>query len=321
VRAGGLSDQAFGETNKLVAPVLVAGAVLLGVFVPALSSALFPFIFIALFFVVVFSLCTLDRCPTEVMFSLDKFTVKIVAWQLVVLPTALVILTKLVHVPHSVAAMMLATITASSVFAGPALVAMLGLDRDQATRCMVISTMAMPISLLVFGTAMGIVPWGLSLGHYVGQINFFLIIPMIIALVYWTFRAGFSQKTAAKFSKGMNWASTIALIVFCIGAMHSISSADGHHLVRVLSYGVVAILLAMTLFSVTAMVFSYMGPDHALLAGMLSANRNIALAAAFLDQIVTSDLMVYVAVSQFPIFLFPIAVQLGRRVRKRPVKA
>lgn len=316
-----MSNQAIEETNKLLAPALVAGAVVLGVFVPALSSALFPYIFIALFFVVVFSLCTLDKCPTEVMFSLDGFTIRMVLWQLVVLPTFLVLLTKVVHIPDVIAAMMLATVTASSVFAGPTLVAMLGLDKNQATRCMVLSTMAMPFSLLFFGTLMGVVPWELSIGHYVHQINFFLIIPMIIALVYWTFRAGFSEKTAVKFSNGMNWASTVALIVFCIGAMHSISSADGHHLVRVLSYGVVAILLAMTLFSVTAMVFSYLGPDQALLAGMLSANRNIALAAAFLDQIVTPDLMVYVAVSQFPIFLFPIAVQLGRRVRNRPEKA
>ena len=186
---------------------------------------------------------------------------------------------------------------------------------------MVISTMAMPVSLLFFGTLMGIVPWGLSISHYIQQINFFLIIPMIIALVYWTFRSGFSKNVEQKVSTGMNWGSTLALMVFCIGAMSCISSADGHHLVRVLSYGVVAILLSMTLFSVTAMAFSYLGPEQALLAGMLSANRNIALAAAFLDQIVTSDLMVYVAVSQFPIFLFPLAVQLTRWAQSRPAKA
>lgn len=299
----------------------MAGAVLLGVFVPALSSALFPLLFVALFFVVLFSLCTLERCPTEVMFSLDSVTIKMVLWQLVVLPLCLIVLTRIVHIPDAIAAMMLATVTASSVFAGPALVAMLGLDKDQATRCMVLSTMAMPFSLLFFGTLMGIVPWELSIGHYVRQINFFLIIPMIIALVYWNFRADFSPRVERTVSKGLSWGSTVALMVFCIGAMDSISSADGHHLVRVLAYGVVAILLAMTLFSVTAMVFSYLGPDQALLAGMLSANRNIALAAAFLDQIVTSDLMVYVAVSQFPIFLFPLAVQVGRRVRQWTVKA
>ncbi|NNE22778.1 MAG: hypothetical protein HKN11_09225 [Rhizobiales bacterium] len=318
---GGLSNQAIEETNKLLAPALVAGAVLLGVFVPALSSALLPFIFIALFFVVVLSLCNLENCPTEVMSSLDAFTIKMVLWQLVALPLCLVLLTKVVHIPDTIQAMMLATVTASSVFAGPTLVAILGLNRAQATRCMVFSTMAMPISLLVFGTLMGIVPWGLSIGHYVRQINFFLIIPMIIALVYWTFRPNFSAKTERTMSKGLDCACTLALMVFCIGAMASISNADGHQLVRVMSYGTVAVLLAVILFSVTAMVFSYLGPEQALLAGMLSANRNIALAAAFLDQIVTSDLMVYVAVSQFPIFMFPIVVQLGRRMRSRLAKA
>ncbi len=310
-----MSNQTIGETNKLIAPVLVAGAVLLGVFVPALSNALFPFIFIALFFVVVFSLCTLDRCPTEVMFSFDRFTVRMVTWQLVVLPSFLVVLTRLVDVPHAVAAMMLATITASSVFAGPALVAMLGLDKAQATRCMVISTLAMPISLLVFGAAMGIVSWDLSISHYIQQINFFLVLPMILALVFWTFRDRFSDKVKKTAQTGMNWGATVSLMVFCIGAMHSISGADGHQFIRVLSYGVIAVLLAITLFSVTAMAFSYLGPEQAVLAGMLAANRNVALAAAFLNELVAYDLMVYVAVSQFPIFLFPLAVQLTRWVR------
>ncbi|MGI9462821.1 MAG: hypothetical protein ACR2OM_02720, partial [Aestuariivirgaceae bacterium] len=101
-----------------------------------------------------------------------------VAWQLVVLPTMLLLLTKTVYIPEPIAVMMLATVTASSVFAGPALVGMLGLDRRQATRCMVISTMCMPVSLLAFGALMGIIPATLSIGHYIGQFNFFLIIPM-----------------------------------------------------------------------------------------------------------------------------------------------
>ena len=310
-----MSDQAFGESNKLVAPFLVAGAVLLGVFMPALSSALFPYIFIALFFVVVFSLCGLDRCPTEVLFPLDRFTLNVVAWQLVGLPTLLLALKNVVHIPDSIVVMMLATITASSVFAGPALVGMLGLDRRQATRCMVISTVFMPISLLLFGELMGVIPDNISIGHYIGQINFFLIIPMIIALFYWTFRDRLSGNAEQRVSKGLNWCATLSLMVFCIGAMDSISSANDHQLVRVLSYGVIAVLLAMTLFSITAMVFSYMGGEQALLAGMLCANRNVALSAAFLDQIVTSDLMVYVAVSQFPIFMFPLVVQLTRWAR------
>lgn len=316
-----MSSQVIADSNRLVAPVLVAGSVLLGIFVPALSQLFFPFIFIALFFVVVFSLCGLDRCPSDVIYPIDGFTVRIVAWQLIVLPTILLLLSKVVHIPDSIGVAMLATITASSVFAGPALVGMLGLDRRQATRCMVISTVCMPISLLVFGRLMGIIPTNISMGHYVGQINFFLIIPMIIALVYWTFRDKLSANAEQKVSKGMNWGATLSLMVFCIGAMHSISSADGHQLVRVLSYGVVAILLAMTLFSITAMAFSYLGDDQALLAGMLSANRNVALSAAFLDQIVSTDLMVYVAVSQFPIFMFPLAVQLTRWARGGLAKA
>ena len=310
-----MSDQAAVRSNRLVAPVLVAGAVVLGVFAPTLSHALFPFIFIALFFVVVFSLCTLDRCPSVILFSLDHFVIRIVLWQLVALPAMLLAFTKLVSIPDVIAGMMLATVSASSVFAGPALVGMLGLDRDQATRCMVMSTLGMPFSLLLFGSLMGVLPEDLSIQHYVGQANFFLVIPLIIALLYWTFKDRMNQTVDRVLTSGMSWGSTLALMVFCIGAMHSISSADGHELVKVISYGAVAVLLSLALFSITAAVFAGSGPRSALLAGMLSANRNVALSAAFLGSAASSDLMVYVAVSQFPIFMFPLLVQVGRGLR------
>ncbi len=310
-----MGEQALGEKNRLIAPVLVAGAVALGVFMPVLSNALFPFIFVALFLVVLFSLCNLDRCPTEVMFTWDRFTLKLVAWQLILLPSLLLLLTRYVQIPDAIVAMMLATMTAGSVFASPALVKMVGLDRDQATKSMVVSTVIMPFSMLVFGTLLGILPWGLSLDHYIGQINFFLIIPMILALFYWSAKHKLTPQFERRLSKGFSWGSTLALMVFCIGAMHSITIADYHELVRVLSYGVVAILLAALLFSITAMAFAGHGPQLAVLAGMLTANRNVALAAAFLDQAATPDLMVYVAVSQFPIFLFPLILQLAKRTR------
>ncbi len=297
------------------ASLLVAAAIAVGLGFPAVATALAPAVFIALFFVVLFSLSNLDDRPSEIVSSFDSLTWHIVMWQMLFLPAGVTIACYTLNVAPIFVMILLATVTAGSVFASPALVQIVGLDHRLATRAMVLSTLMAPASLLLFGEINGILPGRISLQHYGQQIAIYILLPIAIAIAFRRFRVTWSQQAKARTSRMMHWGATLALMVFCAGIMTTINDSIGHDFSRVVSYAGIALAASVIMFTVTALLFAGRGKKEAVTAGMLSANRNVAISFVLLNDVFPPEMMVYVAVSQFPIFLMPLLIrtmQVGR---------
>ena len=307
--------------DKSLSSALLAGAVLAGVAFPALSGALLPFIFTALFVVVLCSLSTLEENPTKVLTNIDVFTWTIVSWQMFIVPAVVTVICVIFAVPSVFTMILLATTTAGSVFAGPALVQMAGLNRPLAVRTMVITTFTMPISLLLFGTMNDLLPPDMSFASYLRHIAIYLAIPLLASAVIFKLRSMLSRPVEAHLVRGLNWVSTLALMVFCCGVMSKIRGPDGMHQELLVEYFFLAVGLAALMYVATTVIFSRFGKFDSLTAGMLVANRNVALSFGLMSEIFPDAVMVYVAVAQFPIFMTPFAIRIFRMVQREFARA
>lgn len=295
--------------------MLIAASIGLGLLFPGLASMLLPYVFVALFFVIVFSLNTLDESALDVLGTIDVFTWTVVCWQMFIVPAIVTLFCVLFSAPPTIALILLATTTAGSVFASPALVEMAGLNRTLAVRGMIISTFMMPISLLLFGTMNDALPADMSFVHYGRQIVIFLVIPLAISSVFSRIKRKFSRAVDIRVSHGMNWASTLALMVFCAGIMAKIHGSDVTEPGDLILYLELAVGVAILMYFATGILFARFGRRDSLTAGMLVANRNVALSFGLLSTVFPEEVMVYVAVSQFPIFLTPIVIRMGQMVQ------
>lgn len=291
---------------------LVAAAIAIGLLLPDLAALFSPYIFHALFIVVVCSICMLPERPVRVFQRVDPFTFKIALWQMFVVPAIITVFAVTMDPPRILVLVLLLTATAGPVFASPALVSMIGLDRQIATRSMIFSTLLTPISVFLYAELNGILTFDISLEFFALQIGFFIIVPVTISILYWEMKPDLSTRVRERVDSGLHWGSTIGLMVFCIGIMTSINGA-GAQIAKVTWYAVIAITVSVVMFGITAILFSRFGTKNALIAGMLTSNRNVALGAALLGSSLPPEIMIYVAVSQFPIFFMPLFFRILTR--------
>jgi len=286
-----------------------------GLLFPALAELCLPYIFLALFFVVVFSMNSLEESPVEILRKIDTFTWTIVSWQMLIVPAIVTFLCVLFEAVPLVTMILLATTTAGSVFASPALVEMAGLNRRLGVRTMIISTVLMPFSLLVFGTMSDVLPPDMSFETYGLHIVNYLIIPLFISYLFWKLKPIIGPKHSGSIVRMMGVGSTLALMVFCIGVMSKIHVGDMIGSVDLFLYFVIAVGLSAVMYILTGILFARFGRVDSLTAGMLVANRNVALSFGLLAEVFPSEVMIYVAVSQFPIFLTPLVIRVYRMVQ------
>ncbi|MEM9358401.1 MAG: hypothetical protein AAGB04_19615 [Pseudomonadota bacterium] len=207
-------------------------------------------------------------------------------------------------------AVLIATTTAGSVFASPALAHLVGLDRSVSSRIMLLSTFLMPISLLFFGELNGVIPAGVPLFEYLRHVVYFLLLPMVLAVAYWQAAPVLIRERHDVAEQTIHWLATLALMGFCVGVMHKLHGAGETHYTRIFHYVLLVGAMVVTVYFATMMLFSHLGKNAALTVGMLAANRNVALSFALINELLPNHVLAYVAVAQFPIFLLPIAVRI-----------
>ncbi len=236
-------------------------------------------------------------------------------WQMAGIPMIVTIFATLSGCNLTITAILIAITTAGSVFASPALVQMVGLNRQIAIRGMILSTCMMPVSLLVFGEINGVLPLDLNFVNYGIHILKFIALPLVISSVFWRIKAMMPRDAAIATQRGMHWASTIALMIFCAGMMQEIHLNRENHFDDLLFYAAVAITMAVMMYAMTVAVFYHYGAERAMTAGLLVANRNVALSFALLSSVFPPEVMTFVAVSQFPIFLTPFLMRIYTSMR------
>lgn len=305
-----LDSKILGERGRDFASILLVLAVPVALASSDLVALFEPYAFHALFFLVIFSLNLLGDRPERVIAKIDILSVKIVLWQLFAVPAVVVLFSFATQMPAEVRTILLISATASSVFASPALVHIIGLDTALATRTMVLSTLLMPVSLFVFGVVASALPLSLSIGDYLARTFVFLVTPLVISSIWRRVAERLAPRKQAALSTFSYWGSVASLIAFGIGVMAVLHDFVPSDLPLVLGYASVAILFGCVVFGISMTLFMRSGASQSTTAGIMSAVRNVGLSFAILGTAAGAEVALYVAVCQFPIFLMPMALRV-----------
>ena len=182
--------------NRLFVGWLLAATIAAGFLLPGLSVIFAPLALPALFCMIVASLVPMARLQLEDVFSLESDILRIVFWQLFVLPTIILAAAHLARIGPAVVTLMAVTACAGSLFASPALADLLGLNQRKALQCMVLSTFIMPFSYFIFMTVILHSEVDIQVADFVGRSGIFLMMPAALFLFYSAFAEHLPDRAA-----------------------------------------------------------------------------------------------------------------------------
>lgn len=209
--------------QRTLALALLAVAILSGLAVPSVTLALQPFAMHALLLVVVLSLAPFAQLSLSNLVAADISVWRLVLWQQVFMPCFVVAIGVLANFSDPIIQLMTVSACAGSLFASPMLAELLGLDRRHAVQCMIVSTLVMPASLYVFLSVFQAMNVSLDMAEYAWRVVVFLGFPLALFIVYGQIINRIPAGISANIEGAARWGAVLALVVFGLGMMHSVS--------------------------------------------------------------------------------------------------
>lgn len=296
--------------SRLLVSWLLAGTIAAGFLVNGLSDVFAPYALPALFVMIVASLIPMARLQLGEIFSLELDVLRIVFWQLFVLPSIMLAATHLLRVDIRVVQLMAVTACAGSLFASPALADLLGLNQRKALQCMVLSTFVMPCSYFLFFSLVLHSAVEIEIGGFVGRTGLFLLLPAAIFLFYSAFAEIMSDELVDGIEKVARWTTIIALVIFGLGIVGPASRLLHSDPQRFVTFLVIVTLLGAGMAFMTTIVMYRQGITNALTASIVSGFRNVGLGFVLIQGTASEETAAYVGVSQIPIFLAPLVMRI-----------
>jgi hypothetical protein len=296
--------------QRMLPPMLLAFGIVAGLFFPKFSGAIQPHALAALFLVVVFSLVPFARIPSSSLFGIESGTLRVVAWQQVVLPAIVVAAGILARFSDGVVLLLVVTTCSGSLFASPALAQFLQLDRQRALQCMLLSTLVMPVSLYAFLSLLRGADVQLNLVEYAQRSFIFLVLPIILFMAYRIAINRVPESIATRIESGSRWSTIVALIFFGVGMMHPVAMQLKTVPDQVIFYLGLTVCLSVVMFVLTRIVLNRYGDIEASTGAVLGSFRNVGLGFALVSSMTGPELDVYVGVSMLPIFIGPFIMQV-----------
>ena len=296
--------------DRLIAGWLLAFTIGAGYFVPYLSEVFAPYALPALFIMIVASLIPMARLKIGEIFSLEPDILKIVFWQLFVLPTIILAAAHLLKFNTSIVTLMAVTACAGSLFASPALADLLGLNQRKALQCMVLSTFIMPFSYFFFLTIILHSGVEIVIADFVGRTGLFLLLPAALFLFYSAFAEDIPTAVVDKIENSARYVTIGALMVFGLGIVGPAADLLATDPSRFLTFLAIVTALGVGMAFLTTIVMYRQGVNNALTASIVSGFRNVGLGFVLIEGSANSDTAAYVGISQIPIFIAPLVMRL-----------
>jgi hypothetical protein len=296
--------------SRLIVSGCLAATIAAGLFVKGLSAILAPYALPALFIMIIASLVPMARLKLEEIFSLELDVLRIVFWQLFVLPSIMIAATYLLKVSPNIVNLMAVTACAGSLFASPALADLLGLNQRKALQCMVLSTFVMPGSYFVFFTIVMHAAVEIQIADFVGRTAVFLLLPAAIFLFYSAYAESMNVALVEKIESVARWVTIIALMIFGLGIIGPAAKLLADDPRRFAIFLVIVTALGASMAFLTTIVMYRQGITNALTASIVAGFRNVGLGFVLIQGSASDETAAYVGISQIPIFIAPLLMRL-----------
>ncbi|WP_420547613.1 hypothetical protein [Curvivirga sp.] len=283
---------------------LVLSAMILGFFVPIVSHTIRPYTFAFLFGVM---LCALMRMPDpDFAHAKEKQKTRmsiLIIWQLFLTPAIVWGFCKLAQLPDTLSTALIACACAGPVFSTPAFAKLNNLDAGFTIQNVVISSLLMPISLLVAGLLFLPVIPDIDLQTFIIRVLIFLFLPFVIAYIY---RRLIQTEMQQKLDMRLGALTTICLCLMACSLMDGLLNKAINDPYKIASLIVLVISFNLTLQAISSYLFKPMDKKTALNAGLVCGYRNWTLTLAITAGSLGEDFTALVALGQFGVMLLPL---------------
>ncbi|MEX0285266.1 MAG: hypothetical protein AB3N23_11705 [Paracoccaceae bacterium] len=296
-------------------PYVLIGGLVVGIAVPALASAMRPWmpqLVVMLLFVSV-----LRMEPRAVLRSLTQLRGTLLAVLLLQLAAPLLLIGGAVLLgwqtsPYILALMLM--LAAPSIVGSPNICMMMGVEPNAALRLMVIGTALLPLTVVPVFWA--VPAFGDPSAVLAAALRLFLTITLTTAAALATRHRLFPNPSPDTLRR-MEGASAIALAVFVIGLMEAVSQGFADDTTRFAVWLALAFIANFGAQFVAWRALKHRVPrDEATAISVISGNRNVSLYFVSLPPEVIAPLLVFIGCYQIPMYLTPLVMQRLYRTEK-----
>ncbi|MDJ0609819.1 MAG: hypothetical protein QNJ67_12650 [Kiloniellales bacterium] len=286
--------------------VLVCAAVVF----PPLSAFAAPLVFPSLFLLLTFSLSLSTDQPVSVLTRPEPSVWGIMLWQMAFIPLLVILMGWAFSLPADLHLMVLATAVSGSVFAAPTIAHLFKINSRLPINGVVLSTFLMPVTVLVFGKALGGDGLDISISQYASRVGVFLLTPLFLSIfINWLVKRLPARSKKQAFG-ALRIGAVAALLIFAVGIMDGVAEKIESDPERVIIFLLLAVSFALATVIGTVALFWSVGWDLMVAAAILSVYRNVGLTYALIGTAAGHDFAIYVAISQVPMFLSPLLIHL-----------
>lgn len=285
---------------------VLAASIVVGIAMPPVSGLLGPYLYVFVFLLMLFSSLTIDLRNALPDRHVSTRLVKVLAWQMILLPVAIGIWHRFAPVAGQWSELMFLTACAGTIFGAPAFARVMRLDTLLTLRGVLVGTLLMPVALPLLAPVFTQRTGNFDFADYAIRFCIFILVPLAAAGIYQLRR----PDGPARETRLFNRLTIVFLALFGIAVMDGIGVRFLQmpwHMLGLLGF---SLLVHAVFFGLSFVMFLRWGYREALTAGLLSGYRNMALLLAVGGSLLPPDFVVYVALWQVPMFVTPLAVKV-----------
>lgn len=291
--------------------LILAASIVIGVSVPPLSALLRPGLFVFVFFLMIFSLLTINLRQALPDRNMSAQVFGILGCQMILLPAVIGLWHRFGPWSGTWSELMFITACAGTIFGAPAFARVMRLDAVLTLRGVIAGTLLMPVVLALLAPLVLQSRTGFDFRAYGFRLCIFIVLPIAIAYVYQSRRARAGNDRPGD-DRVINGLTIAFLALFGIAVMDGIGPLLVRQPWSIIGMLGFALLVHAVFFGLNALAFLHRGRREALTAGLLSGYRNLAVVLAVGGALLPPDFIVFVALWQVPMYLIPLLIRHWR---------
>jgi len=184
----------------------------------------------------------------------------------------------------------------------PALSRFTGLDASLSLGVLMVMTLAAPVVMPVIVIKLLGIDLQIGVGEMLFRLAAFIGSALVSALIA---RRLMVERTGKRVTPVLDFSLLAVLVLFAIGIVDGVAnrfSGDPLHVLKVLA---IAVSLIFSLQLIGSIIFISLGRLPALTVGLSSGMRNMAILLGALPSAINPDILLFLAMVQFPIYMAP----------------
>lgn len=296
--------------------VLLAAGFFIGIVVPPLAALLRPLLGAFVLLLTAATMLGVDWRALAAHLRQPVRLALVIAWTMLGAPVATAAALHFLPGPAPLATALVLWAASPPLIAVPAIAALLGLDPALALLAWVIGTFLTPLSLPPIVLGLIGLPLDISIPHLTLNLALFILGAAALAGIA---RALIGPARIAENRAAVSGLNVVLLLLFCVAVMDGMTRALAADPGRVLLYAAAATGASALLQGLSFLIFLPLERQAALTAGLIGGSHNIATVWANLPPHEASELLLFFATVQLPIFVLPAVLKpVYRRLSARP---